>query len=174
MSCSLLTELGKLDGIQIDKQIKIFKKKPPTDLYEESNPFLDWAADHFIFGGHRYIIVSNCATLLCWAYSAKGVNSSKKFAESTAESIKECMEFYEFDEQWERFIAPSIDEVHFRKVGDPKMSGNLTDFVRTAKLQLHLCPGISTQEISRRQKEVPQLKRKEIYPIEAFIKLSLP
>lgn len=154
-----------------NKLFKRIKEKPPVEIWEEPNPFLDWAADHFTVGGYRFIIIANCASVLSWVSSAKGINDSRGFIKCIVEAQNECMKEYGFDFHWERIIAPSSRKFYFRKVADPRMSGILTDLTRHAKY--HLYDGLSPYEASLLLNEMPQCSRKESFPIRAFQKLNI-
>ncbi len=155
-----------------NKLFKRIRKKPPLEICEEPNPFLDWAADHFTVEGYRFIIVSNCASVLSWVFPAKGINDSNDFIKAANRAIETCLREYRFHFHWERILLPSLTSVYLRKVADPKMSGVLTDLVRHAKYYLS-DPGITTDEASLLLNEMPQCSRKEPYTIRAFQNLSL-
>lgn len=154
-----------------NKLFKRIKENPPTKIWEEPSPFLDWAADHFTVSGYRFIIIANCASVLSWVSPARGVNDSGSFIKCVIEAQKECMKVYGFDFQWERIIVPSLDKVYFRKVADRNMTGILMDLTKHAKYYLS-DPDLSSYEVSLRLNEMPQCSRKESFPVQAFQGLS--
>lgn len=155
-----------------NKLFKRIREKPPNEIVEETNPFLDWAADHFTVDGYRFIIVTNCASVLSWVFPAKGINDSNGFVKAANRAMETCLREYGFHFQWERMIVPSLVSVHLRKVADPSMSGVLTDLVRHAKYYLSN-PNMTPHQASLLLNEMPQCSRKEPYTIRAFQNLSL-
>lgn len=158
-----------------NKLLKKIKESPPSQLREAENPFVDWAADHFTVKGSRYIIVTNCESVLTWVYPAKGVNDSDRFIKFSLEAIENCLRENHFDLHWERIVVPSLKEIHFRKVADRNITGIMMDLVKHAKFYLSdYYDELSLYEISMRLSEIPQLSREIVFPRQAFRSLELP
>lgn len=157
------------------KLLKAIKAAPSPELEEGENPFVDWAADHFTFRGRRIILVTNCASILTWVYPGRGVNDSDSFIKCSLEAIRICLRENGFQVHWEKIISPSSSEVTFRKVGDRNLTGIMMELVKHAKFYLSDCyDEMTLEEVSKRLSEMPQLSRKEAFPLEAFRSLELP
>lgn len=92
------------------------------------------------------------------------------------DEIELCLRVHHFDLHWEQIIAPAFNEAHFRKVGDSKMSGILTDLVRNAKFYLsdqYYCK-LTLPRLSMLLNDIPQTSRKIPFSHEAFKSLELP
>jgi hypothetical protein len=155
-----------------NKLFKRLREHPPLEVDEAPNPFLDWAADHFTVQGYRFILITNCASVLSWVYPARGVNDPSDFIWSTMVEMEVCMREYGFDMHWERIMGPSFGKVRFRRVADRSMNGILVNLAMHAKYYLSY-PDLSHYEVSLLLNEIPQCSRKETCPIQAFAQLSL-
>jgi len=84
----------------------------------------------------------------------KGATSDSHFIEVTLDGIKELLADQGHESAYRRFIAPSVESVHFAKALDRSVTGSINDMIKHATYWLN-DGDLSPHEIGIRLNEIP-------------------
>ena len=98
----------------------------------DENPFADWSAHLFVVNRTQYIILSNTASLYSCVMHGKGSSNDGRFIERAHSTIREFMEADGMSEIYQRFVAPSSENVMFAKAFNRSVTSSMNELVRFA------------------------------------------
>lgn len=149
------------------KLAKKLKRYPSNTAPDENNPFIDWASTLFRVEGYQYILVTNRQSLLSWVFYGKGINDSNTYIRAANQAIRDCLHHHNFEFIYESHVAPHMGIIRFSKIGDRSVNGVMVDLIKHAEIHT-IQDDLAPCEIGPILNGIPQCKRKNIWPIDAF------
>ncbi len=155
---------------KLSKKIKVAANSvaPPDE-----NPFADWSAHLFTAQRTRYIILTNTPSLYSMVMLGKGIMDDRRFVDAALSTMREFMVEDGMDFIFQKFIAPTSEEVIFSKALNRSVTGSMNDMVFGARFLLAE-EGMSLVEISSGLNETPMSVLGYGKPREAFKGMRIP
>lgn len=119
----------------------------------DDNPFADWSAHLFRFDRVQYIILCNTPSLYSCLTYGKGVGDSGALLRQGLVAIRDSLARDGHLPAYERWVAPSAENVRFAKALNRSVTGSMNDLVRLGKS--YLAGGLSPGEAGHRLNEAP-------------------